>query len=70
MGCQLNRVKIPLEDQAGAVRRYRGALALGYTLPLPELYQAAGARFAFDAETLGEAVALIESTLDRLEGRT
>lgn len=58
-----------LEDQAGAVQRYRSALALGYTIPLPELYAAAGAKFAFDATTLGEAVALIESTIDRLEQR-
>jgi hypothetical protein len=42
---------------------------LGYTVPLAELYQAAGARFAFDSTTLGEAVALIESTVERLEGR-
>jgi len=61
--------KNALEDQAGAVRRYRSALALGYTIPLPELYAAAGARFAFDATTLGEAVALIESTVERLEQR-
>lgn len=61
--------KNSLEDQAGAVRQYRSALALGYTLPLPELYAAAGARFAFDSATLGEAVALIESTVDRLEQR-
>lgn len=61
--------KNALEDQAGAVQRYRSALALGYTLPLPELYQAAGAKFAFDAATLGEGVALIESTLERLEQR-
>ena len=58
-----------LEDQAGAVQRYRSALALGYTVTLPELYQSAGARFAFDARTLGEAVALIESIIDRLEPR-
>jgi hypothetical protein len=34
---------------------------------LPELYQAAGARLAFDAQTLGEAVQLIEETLTTLE---
>ena len=58
--------KNALEDQAGAVRRYRSALALGYTVPLPKLYAAAGARFAFDSASLGEAVALIETTVDRL----
>lgn len=53
-------------DQAGAVADYRRALALGGTVTLPELYQTAGARFAFDAGTLGEAVSLIESTLEEL----
>jgi oligoendopeptidase F len=51
-----------LRDQAEAVARYRQALALGGTASLPELYQAAGARFAFDAAAVGEAVALLERT--------
>jgi oligoendopeptidase F len=54
-------------DQKQAVRAYRRALALGYTVTLPELFQAAGAQFRFDAETLREAVALMESTLQTLE---
>ncbi len=56
-----------LRDQAGAVASYRRALALGGTVPLPDLYAAAGARFAFDAATLGEAVALMESTIAGLD---
>jgi oligoendopeptidase F len=56
-----------LNDQAGAVARYRRALALGGTATLPQLYETAGARFAFDVETLGQAVTLIEQTLDTLE---
>ncbi len=40
-------------DGAAAIRRYREALALGGTRPLPELFAAAGARFDFTAETLG-----------------
>ena len=56
-----------MQDQAGATAAYRKALALGGTVTLAELYAAAGARFAFDAGTLGEAVALIEATLERLE---
>ena len=56
-----------LGDQAGAVRKYRAALALGGTKPLPELFAAAGAKFAFDAGTMGELVALIEKTLSELE---
>jgi len=56
-----------LSDQAGAVAAYRRALALGNTVTLPELFAAAGARFAFDEGTLGEAVALMERTIDSLE---
>jgi oligoendopeptidase F len=50
-------------DQAGAVAAYRRALALGGTVTLPEMYAAAGAKFAFDADTLGGVVALIEAKL-------
>jgi oligoendopeptidase F len=39
-------------DYGDAVARYRGALALGGTRPLPELFSAAGARFAFDHATV------------------
>lgn len=56
-----------ISDPAAAVARYRRALALGGTAALPELYDAAGARFAFDAETLGEAVTLIERTVAELD---
>jgi oligoendopeptidase F len=66
---QLGAVQIwanALRDQRGAVAAYRQALALGGTVTLPELYAAAGARFAFDAATLGEAVALIERVSEEL----
>ncbi len=56
-----------LSDQAGAVAAYRRALALGDTVTLPELFSVAGARFAFDADVLGEAVALILHTVEELE---
>ena len=52
-----------LADQADAVRRYRAALALGNTRPLPELYAAAGARLAFDQETVGELAQLVAAHL-------
>ncbi len=55
-----------LSDQAGAVQRYREALSLGGTRALPELFAAAGAKFAFDAQTLGEVVGLIEETIEDL----
>jgi oligoendopeptidase F len=49
---------------AKAVADYRSALALGYTRSLPELFHAAGARFAFDRQTVGELMALIQEHLD------
>ena len=67
---QLGAVQVwrnALQDQAGAVVNYRRALALGGTVPLPELYETAGARFAFDADTLRDAVSLIEETIAALD---
>lgn len=55
-----------LEDQAQAVADYRRALALGSTVTLPELFDAAGARFAFDAHTLKQHVSLIEQEIEKL----
>ncbi|HUQ81801.1 MAG TPA: M3 family oligoendopeptidase [Gemmatimonadaceae bacterium] len=55
-----------LADQAKAVRQYRSALALGGTEGLPEIYRTAGARLVFDAETMGELVALVEKRLTDL----
>jgi oligoendopeptidase F len=56
-----------LRGQAQAVDHYRRALALGGTVTLPELFAAAGAKFAFDAQTLSEAVDLAMKTIDELE---
>jgi oligoendopeptidase F len=50
-----------------ALARYRRAVSLGGTVPLPRLYEAAGAQLAFDAEILGEAVALMERTIGHLD---
>ncbi len=57
-----------LEDQAGAVKAYRDALSLGGSRPLPELFDAAGARMIFDADGMGELVGLVESEIESLEG--
>jgi len=59
--------KNALENQEQAVSAYRRALALGGTATLPQLFKTAGARFAFDADTLQEAVDLMESTILSLE---
>ena len=67
---QLGAVQVwanSLRDHGAALARYRHALTLGTTVSLPEIYRAAGARFALDGETLREAVDLIEATIDDLE---
>lgn len=43
-------------DPAAAVEAYRRALALGGSRPLPELFRAAGIRFAMDEEILRDLV--------------
>ncbi len=55
-----------LGDPAAALASYRHALSLGGTRTLPELFEAAGAKLAFDAETIGELVSLIETTVEGL----
>jgi oligoendopeptidase F len=67
---QLGAVQVwanSLADQEGALTSYRRMLSLGGTKSLPELFSAAGANFAFDAGTLGEAVDLMEKTIEELE---
>jgi oligoendopeptidase F len=54
-------------DERAAVAAYRRALALGGTKPLPQLFAAAGARLAFDAQTMGALVATIEEELANLD---
>lgn len=63
---QLGAVQVwrnALSDPQCSLERYRHALSLGGTVSLPDLYAAAGAKFAFDAATLGEAVRLMEQTI-------
>jgi oligoendopeptidase F len=57
------------KDQKKAVADYREALALGATVPLPELFATAGARFAFDAKTLDQAVDLMEEVIGEMEAK-
>jgi len=49
-----------------AVERYWSALALGGSRPLPELFEAAGANFRFDYETLLPLMDAIEEELEKL----
>ncbi|MBX7243992.1 MAG: M3 family oligoendopeptidase [Candidatus Sumerlaeaceae bacterium] len=52
-----------LDDPKAAVEGYRAALALGGSRPLPELFAAAGIRFAFDEATVTPLVARAASAL-------
>jgi oligoendopeptidase F len=45
------------------VARFRRALALGGSRPLPEIYAAAGAELIFDAARMRELIELVESEL-------
>lgn len=56
-----------LHNQSDALRRYRHGLSLGNTAKLPDLFAAAGAKLAFDVDTLGSMVELIEQTIGDLE---
>ena len=56
-----------LRDHGGAVRRYREALALGATRPLPELYKAAGARLIFESDGMRELIDVVEDELSTLD---
>ncbi|HSV85364.1 MAG TPA: M3 family metallopeptidase, partial [Levilinea sp.] len=66
---QLGAVQVwgnSLKNPIDAVADYRFALSLGGTVALPSLFQAAGARLAFDAKTLQAAINLMETTTDQL----
>ncbi len=52
-------------DYRDAVARYRAALALGGTRSLPDLFATAGARFAFDHETVAPLAEALREELDR-----
>lgn len=67
---QLGAVQVwakSLDNHAQALADYRKALKLGGTVTLPELFETAGAKLAFDADTFRDAVTLIETTIDELE---
>jgi oligoendopeptidase F len=67
---QLGAVQVwanSLDNHEQALADYRAALKLGNTATLPELFKTAGAKLSFDAETLGNAVTLIEKTISELE---
>jgi oligoendopeptidase F len=56
-----------LRDPGDAVARFRRALALGGSRPLPEVYAAAGADLIFDATAMRELIGLVESELAKVD---
>jgi oligoendopeptidase F len=54
------------KDKPKAIGDYHRALGLGGSRPLPELFEAAGCRFAFDRETIKPLVELVRTELARL----
>ena len=57
------------KNKAEALKKYKGALALGGSRALPELFAASGGRFQFDRETLGPLVGLVKRELAELNAR-
>ena len=53
-------------DKAKAIDDYHHALGLGGSRPLPELFEAAGCRFAFDRNTIKPLVELVRTELAKL----
>jgi oligoendopeptidase F len=54
-----------LSNHREAVERYWRALALGGSRPLPRLFEAAGAKFSFDYETLAPLMDAVADELAR-----
>jgi oligoendopeptidase F len=55
-----------LSDRRGAVKQYRSVLALGGSRPLPELFEAAGAKFDFSTRTIAPVIELVGAMLAKL----
>lgn len=55
-----------MQDRKAATTKYRQALALGGSRPLPELFEVAGAKFDFSYDTLAPLMGLIQQELDKL----
>ena len=55
-----------LDDHEAAVSRYKQALALGGTAPLPQIYRAAGVQLVFDAPTMRELVTRVDQRIESL----
>jgi oligoendopeptidase F len=67
---QLGALQVWRRSQADldrTVRKFRSALALGGSKPLPDLFRAAGLRFDFSARALAPLVGLLRRELEKLK---
>jgi len=55
------------DDPADALKKYREALMLGGSRPLPELFEAAGIRFDMSSDTLAPLIDKVRAELNRSE---
>jgi oligoendopeptidase F len=55
-----------MSDRSGAIAKYRKALALGGSRPLPELFETAGATFDFSHKTIAPLMELLQAELAKL----
>ncbi|HZC34272.1 MAG TPA: M3 family metallopeptidase, partial [Chthoniobacterales bacterium] len=55
-----------LQDPREALAKYKAALRLGNSRSVPELFEAVGARFAFDVETIRDLMQFLRSELRRV----
>jgi oligoendopeptidase F len=55
-----------LQDRKSALAKYKSTLRLGNSRSVPELFEAAGARFSFDAGTIRELMEFLRGELQRL----
>ncbi|MCA9400851.1 MAG: hypothetical protein KC713_04440 [Candidatus Omnitrophica bacterium] len=54
------------DNHMKALKNYKGALSLGGTKPLPEIFETAGIQFDFSINTIRPLAEKIDSTLDEL----
>ncbi|MEM7228070.1 MAG: M3 family oligoendopeptidase [Planctomycetota bacterium] len=58
--------QIGRRDESQAIGKYREALTLGGSQPLPDLFNACGIKLAFDSDTMGSLMDDVASELERL----
>jgi oligoendopeptidase F len=55
-----------MQDPAKALKEYKNALALGYTVPIPDVYQAGGIKFDFSDAYISSVADFAWKELDKL----